>query len=140
MGLNPVHTKEEARERGRRGGLASGEARRKKRDAKSTLEALLAGKTDYDGRKVTRYEALALVLMGKAMEGNLMAIKEVFDRVDGKSVAKVEASVETEIQGPVDIKLQVVGGGLHVDPDDPGKYISYDEWLERRKALPGGDA
>ena len=39
--LNPVRTKEEAKERGRNGGIKSGEARRRKRDMKSAASLLL---------------------------------------------------------------------------------------------------
>ena len=39
--LNPIRTKEEAREKGRRGGIKSGEARRRKRDMKSAASLLL---------------------------------------------------------------------------------------------------
>lgn len=39
--LRPVQTKEEARERGRNGGIASGEARRAKKNLKETMKALL---------------------------------------------------------------------------------------------------
>lgn len=44
--LKPVRTKSEARERGRNGGKASGEARRKKADFRRTLNALLTAKID----------------------------------------------------------------------------------------------
>lgn len=39
--LRPVKTKEEARERGRRGGIASGKARRQKKDMKQRLQDAL---------------------------------------------------------------------------------------------------
>lgn len=39
--LKPVRTTEEARERGRNGGIKSGEVRRKKRDAKSAARMIL---------------------------------------------------------------------------------------------------
>lgn len=39
--LKPVQSTEEARERGRKGGIASGEARREKATMKKTLEMLL---------------------------------------------------------------------------------------------------
>lgn len=39
--LKPVRTKKEARERGRKGGIKSGEVRRKKRDAKAAARLIL---------------------------------------------------------------------------------------------------
>ena len=44
--LKPVRTKSEARERGRAGGKASGEARRKRADFRKTLNALLTAEID----------------------------------------------------------------------------------------------
>lgn len=44
--LKPVRTKSEARERGRAGGKASGEARRRKADFRRTLNALLTTEID----------------------------------------------------------------------------------------------
>ena len=87
-------TKDEQKKIRRNGGIASGAARRRKRDLKAMLETMLAGKIDYEGQRVTRYEAIILTLIGKAMEGNTAAIKEIFDRVDGKSIAKVEIEEE----------------------------------------------
>ena len=54
--LKPVRTTEEARERGRKGGIASGEARRKKRDlyqiTNMMLNARISGKGKKDVEKV----------------------------------------------------------------------------------------
>ncbi len=49
--LKPVRSKDEARERGRNGGIASGEARRKKRDAKSAAKMILDLPTNTEGIK-----------------------------------------------------------------------------------------
>lgn len=92
-------TPEEAREQGRKGGLASAEARRQKRDIRRALETLL--EMDYDvnipssegkkGGKEKRSgaEALALIVMGKAMRGDLEAFKVVRDTTGQKPVDKV---------------------------------------------------
>ena len=42
--LRPVHTKEEARERGRNGGIKSGQVRRQKKTIAATVEKLLDSK------------------------------------------------------------------------------------------------
>lgn len=93
MSVKPLQSVEEAREKGRKGGIASGEARRRKRDIKTTLENLLTGKTNRNGQQCTRAEAIALTLIEKAEEGNIAAIKEVFDRIEGKAVAQVQADL-----------------------------------------------
>ena len=40
--LNPVRSENEAREKGKKGGIASGEARRKKKTIRETLEMMLS--------------------------------------------------------------------------------------------------
>lgn len=49
-----------------------------------------------DGQPVTKLRKIAEMLVSKAMEGDMAAIKEVADRTDGKPVQAVEASVEVE--------------------------------------------
>lgn len=61
--LKPVRTKEEARERGRKGGIASGIARREKKTFRATLELLLDRKLD--GSPLTGREALPLLFSRK---------------------------------------------------------------------------
>ncbi len=99
MGLNPVQSKEEARERGRRGGIASGEARRLKRDARAVLEALMAGKVKIDNKPMTRMEAICLAQIQKALEGDTRAFSAVLDRLEGKPTET--ARVTTDITSRV---------------------------------------
>ena len=86
--LDPVRTKEEAKKRGRNGGLKSGEARRQKRDAKNAMNLLLdmAAKGTIKSNLVelgfptedqTNMVALQARLFTMAMSGNLQA----YDRV-----------------------------------------------------------
>lgn len=89
--LNPVKSKAEARERGRKGGIASGEARRRKRTIKET--ALLIANTkinDKDaeklkplgiGRGATYHEVLVATLYQKAQRGDMKAMKMWFEIV-----------------------------------------------------------
>jgi len=84
-------SKEEARELGRKGGKASGEARRKKRDIRLAMEALLEksykGK---NGQELTGAEAIALKQMEKALKGDTKAFEVVRDTSGQKPVEKVE--------------------------------------------------
>lgn len=82
--LQPVRTKEEAKKRGRNGGIKSGEARRKKRDAKNAMNILLdlAAKGNLDSNLSefgvteedrTNLMALQARIFAMAMGGNLQA-------------------------------------------------------------------
>lgn len=64
----------EARIQGAKGGIASGAARRRKRDIRFALAALMEGK-QADGK--TGAEALAVILFQRALEGDLKAIVQV---------------------------------------------------------------
>lgn len=80
--LKPCRTSEEAKKRGRNGGLASGEARRKKKALRELVQMALQSKYDssydheLDGK--TYAEALAVKLVRKATAGDMAAIKMVF--------------------------------------------------------------
>ena len=97
--LKPVRSKKEARERGIKGGKASGEARRKKRDIKMALEALL--EKDYktaEGLTLSGAEAIALKQMEKALRGDTKAFEVVRDSSGQKPIEKIMmAEVEQEV-------------------------------------------
>lgn len=90
--LRPVLTKEEARERGRRGGIASGKARRDKTKLKDCLETLLERKiiNDETGKKVTGAEAMSVTLFQRALAGDNKAWELFRDTVGQKLPDKVE--------------------------------------------------
>ena len=74
--LKPVQSTEEARERGRNGGIKSGEVRRKKKDMKAELLLVLDEPIkDKKGHKVPPRRALSMTLLKKALSGDLKAIK-----------------------------------------------------------------
>ena len=80
--LKPVKSKKEARERGRKGGLASGEARRKRKTLKEELLLMLSeGETQ---RSVT------IALIEKAMSGDTKAFEVIRDTIGEKPADKVE--------------------------------------------------
>lgn len=97
--LNPVRSEDEARERGRQGGIASGKARREKKAMKETLETLLSmplknGKAaDIDkiksiaalkGKNITVQEAILLAQIQKALRGDTKAAEYVRDSSGNK--------------------------------------------------------
>ena len=96
--LRPVSSKEEARERGRKGGLASGEARRKRKTLKEELLLMLSeGETQ---------QSVTLALIEKAMCGDTKAFEVIRDTigerpVDKIMIADVEPSVIAEVEAMV---------------------------------------
>ena len=87
--LRPVSSKEEARERGRKGGLASGKARRKRKTLK---EALLLMLSDGDIQ-----EKISLALINEAISGNnagsvTKAFEVIRDTIGERPVEKVQAT------------------------------------------------
>ena len=96
--LRPVSSKEEARERGRKGGLASGDARRKRKTLKEELLLMLSeGETQ---------QSVTLALIEKAMSGDTKAFEVIRDTIGEKPVDKVmiadvEPSVIAEVEAMV---------------------------------------
>ena len=96
--LRPVSSKDEARERGRKGGLASGEARRKRKTLKEELLLMLSeGDTQ---------QSVTLALVEKAISGDTKAFEVIRDTIGEKPVDKVmiadvEPSVIAEVEAMV---------------------------------------
>lgn len=76
--LQPVRSTDEARERGKAGGIASGIARRKKRDLRLALLALMDNVEDGQ----TGAERMAAALFKKAVEGDIKAIAMIAELVE----------------------------------------------------------
>lgn len=92
--LNPVRTEEEARARGKKGGIASGKARREKKAMRETLAALLSmpmkdGKfADVDsiknfasmkGKNIDVQTAISIAMIQRALKGDKGAAEFVRD-------------------------------------------------------------
>ena len=87
--LRPVSSTEEARERGRKGGLASGEARRKRKTLKEELLLMLS-----DGYI---QEKISIALINEAINGNnagsvTKAFEVIRDTIGERPVEKVQAT------------------------------------------------
>lgn len=81
-----VPSSEEARELGRKGGIASGKARRRKADLKRAFNTILKSDVANEniskqlealGFEATNEMALAMVMMQKAMKGNVKAFEQI---------------------------------------------------------------
>ena len=114
--LKPVRTKEEAKERGRKGGIASGIARREKKTFRQTLEALLVmpmkdGKdmtvdeiksfAAIKGKNISVQEAILIGQIQKAMKGDTRAAEYVRDTIgqQPKDIVSLEAKVSDPFEG-----------------------------------------
>jgi hypothetical protein len=90
-------SKSEARELGRQGGIKSGETRREKADLRKLLEiAIERVQTGADGNESTTGQEIIAVLIAKALDGDMTAIKEIFDRLYGKPKESLDANVKTQ--------------------------------------------
>lgn len=110
--LQPVQTKEEARTRGRNGGIASGKARREKKAMRERLEILLSmplksGRSaDVDeiknfaalkGKNITVEDAMLIAQIQKALKGDTTAAAFVRDTAGQNPTTKVEADIDMEL-------------------------------------------
>lgn len=85
---------EEARERGKKGGIASGKARAEKKRLKEAVESILAMKYDSEtGKKLTGYEMVATALFGRAKEGDVSAFNSIRDLIGEKPTDKINATI-----------------------------------------------
>lgn len=97
--LKPVRTKGEARSKGRKGGIASGQARREKATLRAALEVLLERKGE-DGK--TGREALAVALYDRALKGDVRAFAELRDTVGEKPTNKLEMGGDLSIAAVIE--------------------------------------
>lgn len=94
--LQPVRTKEEARKRGRNGGIKSGEARRKRKTLREELLALL-GTEDYQKK-------ISLAMLQEAKAGNTKAFEVIRDTIGEKPKDKVEIDQDKPFEVNINIK------------------------------------
>ena len=82
-------TKSEQREIAKKGGIASGEARRRKKTIRETLEMMLSGQMP-DG--ATRRDAIVTALLEKALSGDVRAFEAIRDSIGEKPTDKMAIS------------------------------------------------
>lgn len=119
--LIPVRSEDEAREKGKVGGIASGKARREKKAMKDTLNDLLsmplkAGKAaDLEtiknlaalkGKNITVQEAIMLSQIQKAMKGDTKAAEYVRDTIGQRpdNRTNIEMTVPVMFEGEDDLE------------------------------------
>ena len=101
----------DAETRGRSGGIASGAAKRKKKDLRAAIESLLERElSDKNGNKLSGCEALAAKLFEQAIHGNVRAFEVLRDTAGQKPVEKVMlADVDADVVAQVE---EAVLGGI----------------------------
>ena len=124
-----MRTKEEQRKIARQGGIASGKKRRDNRAMREVLKSLLEmPSSGIEG--VSNIEHVCLSMLDAAQAGNVKAAQFIRDTIGEQPVQKMEDVT----QEPLDITIQVIPSGMHVDPDNPGAYIPFEEWERRLDA------
>ena len=105
-------TPEQRRENGRKGGIASGEAKRKKRAMRETLDVLLAmpmknGKfadieviknfADIKGKNINVQEAMIISMLQRAMKGDVKAAEWIRDTAGQKPVDNMNMNMNLPV-------------------------------------------
>lgn len=106
-----------SREEAKKGGVASGKARRKKKDLRTALEILLDNKyvDPKSGKKMSGTELISSKLFQQALKGNIKAFETIRstvgqDPVQKVMVAEVEQTVIDEVEELVSGDDQGTGG------------------------------
>lgn len=94
--LKPIQSESEAREKGKIGGIKSGEARRAKKTMKEMLDYLLSKEIENKkGEKATTQEAISVSLIKQALNGNVKAFEVIRDTIGEKPTEKQEITNTT---------------------------------------------
>lgn len=137
-----VPSSKEARENGKKGGVASGKARRKKANLKKAFETILQAEVaspnvkkqlEELGFDSTNEMALAMVMMQKAMKGNVRAFEQIskLTTTDAKdSLDKREQKERIEALKLGNEKLRKQIGTSEVDVKDDGFIKSLEGVVE----------
>ena len=93
--LIPVRTEAEAREKGRNGGIKSGEARRAKKTMRDMLDYLLEKDITTNKGDISTMEAIMVSMIAKASKGDVRAAEFIRDTIGQKP--DVNSNVRLEL-------------------------------------------
>lgn len=111
--LKPIKSVSEAKEKGRKGGIKSGEVRRAKRTMREMLDYLLAKeKINAKGETSTTLEEMSIALCDKAISGSEKAY-ELIAKITGELTNQVELT--GSVQKVYVTKEQELEAGKHID-------------------------
>lgn len=116
---------DEARKRGKNGGIKSGQSRKKNKSIRDALKALLSGKVEYEGEQMGGNDALALSVFNKALKGDVQAFKEIRDTVGEKPKDMIELE-DTKVQN-IEINFVDKSKKRQIAEEDPkiiGEYTN----------------
>lgn len=134
--LKPARSKEEARERGKKGGRASGEARRRKKTMREALEHLLyhgeipettrqmLAAEGIDAEGMTHQMVITRSLIAKAESGDVQAYNAICAMIGEKPAENVNVGIPTS--------LTITYRGSKDDADFPDDESKLD--LERQES------
>ena len=88
-------SKDEARELGRKGGIASGKARRERKTLKEELIMLL--EDDDNNLKIS------VALLKRALDGDISAFTTIRDTIGEKPTDRIEADVNSEVNITIEL-------------------------------------
>ncbi|ATD81140.1 MULTISPECIES: hypothetical protein [Desulfovibrio] len=94
----PIRSAEEARKKGKKGGIASGVARRKKKTMRELLEIAM----ELPSGDKTTAEAITAALLDKALSGDVKAYEVVRDTLGENPKIKMD----NQVSGGIEIKWQ----------------------------------
>lgn len=107
--LRPIRSEDEAKEKGRKGGIASGEARRQKKTLREAMQILMdSDLTGKDGKAMSGAEAMAARAFQAALKGDWKAWELVRDTAGQKPVDKI---VTAEVDSSVIAEIEVLVNG-----------------------------
>ena len=108
--LIPPRTKDEARKRGKNGGIASGKARREKKALRETMEEMLKvalkddnllqtyGKLGFAKKGMTMQDAITAAMIHQAAKGNVKAYQAIKDTVETAKAEEKEKTVTDRLE------------------------------------------
>ena len=104
----------EAREQGRKGGIASGKARRERKAFAEAFNTLLSREfTDHNGNKLQGVEAIAAKTFRAALDGDLKAMQIIRDTVGEMPVQRMEIdTIDPQARAEMD---ELLGLGANND-------------------------
>lgn len=124
---NSMRSKSEVRANSRKGGIKSGESRRRKKELKEIIEmmfekeyAMMEGKNEV---KMSGAEAIAMKQMEKALKGDTKAFEVLRDTAGQKPVEKVEQiNIDAEYESRIK-ELKEMFADERNNKSDPKKPI-----------------